>query len=210
MNTFSAIKQLFDITADNGFQEKEILEYKNFCENIPQILIEFYTQLGKVEKLNQTQDQLLEPKKLKWSTNKDYLIFYIENQYVCVWGISKNDLNSENPPVYVSYDEVSWQIETKNLLDFLNAMANLQAVFSLEFSSEEFVYINKDELKIIENNFKKRDFYFSEWIGISFYGNFGNDVIAVMKNNQNYDMIYASNNKNQFETMHKILDKLGG
>jgi len=88
-------------------------------------------------------------------------------------------------------------------------MANLQAVFALPFSSGEFAYINNEELKMIETNFKKRDFSFSQWIGIEFYGNYNSDVIAVQKNDANYDLIYASDNEQQFVEMNTILAKLG-
>ncbi|KFF03263.1 hypothetical protein ASF10_23330 [Flavobacterium sp. Leaf82] len=209
MTEFKEIKQLFGITEKNGFSEEEIFVFKNICENIPKVLSDYYSQLGKIKELNNTQDQLIEPQKLKLSKNKDFLIFYVENQWACVWGIDKNDLNIDNPPVYMSYEEQEWSKETNLLTDFLKAMANLQAVFALQFSSDEFAYINDEELKIIKENFKKRDFSFSQWIGIEFYGNFENDVIAVQRNTDYYDLIYASNNEEQFVEMNKILNKLG-
>lgn len=210
MTEFNEIRQLFDITENNGFSEEEISVFKNVCENIPKVLFNYYLQLGKIKELNQTQDRLIEPRKLRLSKNNDFLIFYVENQWACVWGIDKNDLNIDNPPVYMSYDEQKWGKETNLLTDFLKAMASLQAVFALQFGLEEFTYINNEELKIIEENFKKRDFTFSKWIGIDFYGNLENDIIAVQKNNDYYDLIYASNNEQQFIKMNNILSKLGG
>ncbi len=210
MTEFNEIRQLFDITENNGFSEEEISVFKNVCENIPKVLFNYYLQLGKIKELNQTQDRLIEPEKLRLSKNNDFLIFYVENQWACVWGIDKNDLNIDNPPVYMSYEEQKWSKETNLLTDFLKAMASLQAVFALQFGLEEFAYINNEELKIIEENFKKRDFSFSKWIGIDFYGNLENDVIAVQKNNDYYDLIYASNNEQQFIKMNNILSKLGG
>lgn len=209
MTEFNEIRQLFDITENNGFSEEEISVFKNVCENIPKVLFNYYLQLGKIKELNQTQDRLIEPEKLRLSKNNDFLIFYVENQWACVWGIDKNDLNIDNPPVYMSYEEQKWDKETNLLTDFLKAMASLQAVFALQFGLEEFAYINNEELKIIEENFKKRDFTFSKWIGIDFYGNLENDVIAVQKNNDYYDLIYASNNEQQFIKMNNILSKLG-
>lgn len=210
MTAFKEIKQLFDITENNGFSEDEISVVKNVFANIPKVLFDYYLQLGKIKELNQTQDRLLEPEKLRLSKNNDFLIFYVENQWACVWGIDKNDLHLDDPPVYISYEEQEWSKETSSLTDFLKAMANLQAVFALQFSSEEFANINNEELKIIEENFKKRDFSFSKWIGIDFYGNLENDVIAVQKNDDYYDLIYASNNEQQFKEMNNILSKQGG
>ena len=125
MTEFKEIKQLFGITEKNGFSEEEILEFKNICDNIPKILSDYYSQLGKIKELNNTQDQLIEPQKLKLSKNKDFLIFYVENQWACVWGIDKNDLNIDNPPVYMSYEEQEWSKEANFLTDFFKAMANL-------------------------------------------------------------------------------------
>lgn len=209
MTVFNQINQLFDITENNGFSEKEISIFKNICENIPKVLFDYYLQLGKIKELNQTQDRLLEPEKLRLSGNDDFLIFYVENQWACVWGIDKNDLSMDNPPVYMSYEEQEWNKETNCLTDFFNAMSNLQAVFALPFSTEEFVSVNNEELEALKSNFKKRGFSFSQWIGIDFYGNYENDVIAVQKNDGYYDLMYASNNEHQFIEMHKLLSETG-
>ncbi|TAF32674.1 MAG: hypothetical protein EAZ57_08235 [Cytophagales bacterium] len=209
MTDFNKIRQLFDITENNGFSEDEIFVFKNVCENIPKKLFEYYLQLGKIKTLNQTQDRLLEPIRLTMSKNNDFLVFYSENQWVCVWGINKNDLSVDNPPVYMSYNEQEWHQETYLLTDFLDAMANHQAVFALKFCSEELRCIDNQDIKIIEKHFKKRECSFSKWIGIDFYGNHENDVIEVQKNDDYYDLIYASNNKQQFKAMYKILNQLG-
>ncbi len=210
MTEFKEIRQLFDIDVNNGFSEEEISAFKNVYEYIPKVLFDYYFQLGKVKQLNQTQDRLIEPEKLRFSKNLDFLIFYIENQWTCVWGINKNDLSMDKPPVYMSYEEDEWSKETDLLTDFFSAMANLQAVFALPFSCGEFATISNEELKIIEANFKKRDFSFSKWIGIEFYGNYKSDVIAVQKNNDQYDLLYASAKEQQFVEMNTKLTQLGG
>lgn len=105
MTEFNKIKQLFVITENNGFSETEISIIKNICNDIPKVLIDYYSQFGKIKELNHTQDRLLAPEKLRFSKNGDFLIFYEENQCACVWGIDKNDLNADNPPVYMSFEE---------------------------------------------------------------------------------------------------------
>lgn len=210
MTDFDIIKKLFNITENNGFSADEISVFKRVCENIPKTLYDYYFQLGKAKALNQTQDSLIVPSKLKFSKTEDYLIFYAENQWACVWGISKSDLDLDDPPVYMSYDEKEWGRETSCLTDFFKAMANLQAVFALPFSSQEFLRINKFDLEAIRSKYKKREFCFSKWIGIEFYGNNENDVIAVMKNDDYFDLIFASNDEEQFKGMNKILSEFGG
>lgn len=210
MTDFKEIRRLFNITVNDGFSEQEMSVVKQVCTDIPETLYNYYTQLGKIKTLNQTQDQLIEPAKIKLSKTQEYLIFYAENQWACVWGIRTNDLSLNNPPVYMSYDEYEWNKETNHISDFLYAMANLQAVFALPFSAEEYSNITVTDLAVIKNSFNKRNCSFSQWIGIEFYGNCENDVIAVMKNSDYFDLIYASNDKGQFKEIDEILDKLGG
>lgn len=208
MTDFKEIKQLFNITENLGYSATELAVLKKVCNNIPSVLKEYYRQLGKVKELNKTQNTLVTPNNLRLSKNNAYLIFYTENQHTCVWGIKFEDLQTANPPVYMSYDENKWQKETDSLSEFLNVMANLQAVFSFPFSSEEFITINNEALKTIQQHFKKRSFSISKWIETDFYGNHNNDVIMVQKNNENYDLLFASNNEQQFITMNAVLEKL--
>ncbi|GET45407.1 hypothetical protein [Capnocytophaga felis] len=209
MTDFNYIKTLFNIQENNGFTDEELQNIRKVSSNIPQVLYDYYVQLGKITKLNQTQDSLLIPEQVQWSKNKDYLIFYAENQWACVWAIQKEDLTEENPSVYMSKNQETWEKESETLTDFLNAMANLQAVFSFEYSSEDFLFINEEELKFIKQNFQKKPFAFKKWIGIDFYGNFIGDIIAIFNNKPYYDVCYAASNKEHFEEIDKLIRNLG-
>lgn len=209
MNEFDKIKRLFGINFNNGFSLEEIRVHAKICSVIPKILYDYYFQFGKINELNHSQNNLLEPNKLRFSTGGDYLIFYAENQYACVWGIRKDDLKLDNPSVFMSVDEIEWKKEFNSLFDFFISMANLQAVFSLPFNCGEYQFIEEKEFKIIKESFKKKEYQFVHWIGIEFYGNFDNDVIAVMKNGIFFDLLYASGDKSQFEKINKTLFSLG-
>lgn len=209
MKKFSKIRNLFGITDNNGYSEEELIPFTQGNPIISSVLKSYYIQLGKVNELNHTQDNLITPERFKNFQNKDYYIFYSENQCVGVWGIRKKDLNIDNPKVFFSYDEKKWELECEKLTDFLNAMANLQAVFSLPYSKEEFSFINKSELEIIKQNFRKKEYSFSKWIGIDFYGNNDNDVIVVMKDNGIYNLLYSSRIEEHYEKMNDILKGLG-
>jgi hypothetical protein len=209
MTEFKEIRQLFAITENFGFSVAEISEYKKICDSIPKVLEDYYAQLGKIEALNHTQNELVEPSRLVLSKNQDFLIFCGENQWVCFWGIDKNDLSMDNPPIYISYDNEVWTKETECLTDFLNATASVQAIFALPFGSGEFVSISREEFEIFEKKFKKRDFALPHWAGTHFYGNHDNEVIMIQQNEDHYDMFYASNDKKRYKEMNKILSKLG-
>lgn len=209
MTDFNYIKTLFNIKENDGFTDEELQNIRKISPNIPQVLYDYYFQLGKIVKLNQTQDTLLLPKQVQWSKNEDYLIFYAENQWACLWAIRKDDLTKGNPPVYMSKDEETWEKEFETLTDFFNAMANLQAVFGLDYTSEDFLFINEEELEFIRQNFQKKPFTFSKWIGIDFYGNADSDVIAIFNNGTYYDMCYAAVNEEYFKEIDSRIGNLG-
>ncbi len=207
MTDFSTIKKLFHITESNGFSNDEMQIVKNAFGNLPEVFVDYYTELGKIFKLNQSQDSLVTADRLINYATDEYLIFYTENQRACVWGIHKDDLSKPNPPVYMSYDEKEWNLETETLSDFFTAMAFLQAGFALDFTSEGFYELESFELDFISQNFANKGVSFIQWLeGIKFYGNYDDDVIVVMSHNQ---MFYASNTESHFLEMDKVLSKLG-
>jgi len=207
MTDFSKIKKLFGITEPNGFTENEIQVVKDIFGDLPAVFVDYYTELGKIQNLNQTQDLLIVPERFQYFKHNDYLIFYYENQRACVWGIHKDDLSKRNPPVYMSYDEKEWNLETETLTDFFTAMAFLQAGFALEFPSNTFYEIEPNDLDFIIKNYSDKGVSFKQWLeGIQFYGNHDDEVIIITGGNQ---MFYSSNTENHFLEMDKVLSKLG-
>ena len=207
MTDFSTIKKLFHISESNGFENKEIETIKNIFGNLPQVFVDYYAELGKIQNLNQTQDLLITPERFQYYQHNDFLIFYSENQRACVWGINKQDLLNANPPVYISYDQKTWLLETETLLEFFTAMAFLQAAFALQFSSESFKELKQTEIDFIVENYKNKNVAFKQWCeGIKFYGNYSDDVIIIMSNNQ---LFYSANTEEHFCEMDENLSKLG-
>jgi hypothetical protein len=207
MTDFSTIKKLFHITEPNGFSNDEIQIIKNNFGNLPQVFVDYYTELGKIQNLNHTQDSLVAVDRLINYATDEYLIFYTENQHACVWGIHKDDLSNPNPPVYMSYDEKEWNLETETLTDFFTAMAFLQAGFALDFTCDTFYELETEDLDFITQQFSNKGVSFKQWAeGIQFYGNHDDAVIVIMSNNQ---LFYSSNTEEHFLEMDKVLSKLG-
>lgn len=207
MTDFSTIKKLFGITEPNGFKNDEIEVVKDVFGQLPKVFIDYYIELGKIQNLNQTQDSLVIPERFQFYNHNDYLIFYTENQHACVWGIHKDNLSNPNPPVYMSYDEKEWNLETETLTGFFTAMAFLQASFALKFTAECFYEIDNEGLNFIVENYKNKGVSFKNWAdGINFYGNYDDDVIVVMNNNQ---LFYSSNTEEDFLAMDKVLSTIG-
>ncbi|KQB38364.1 hypothetical protein [Flavobacterium aquidurense] len=207
MTYFPIIKSLFHITEPNGFSDDEIQLIKNIFGNLPQVFVDYYKELGKVQNLNHTQDLLIVPERFQYYKHNDYLIFYSENQKACVWGIHKDDLSKSDPPVYMSFDEKEWNLETEKLSDFFTAMAFLQAGFGLEFAGNTFYELEQHDLDFIIKNFSDKGVSFKQWLeGIKFYGNHDDDVIIILGGNQ---MFYAANSQEHFTDLDEALSKLG-
>jgi hypothetical protein len=207
MTDFSIIKKLFHITEPNGFTNDEIQSVKNIFGELPEVFVDYYSELGRIQSLNQTQDLLITPERFQYYKQNDYLIFYSENQKACVWGIHKDDLLKPNPPVFMSTDEKEWNLETETLTEFFTAMAFLQAGYALEFPCNTFYELEQHELDFVVENFRNKGVSFRQWLeGINFYGNYEDDVIIIMANNQ---LFYAANTKEHFTELDNVLSKLG-
>ena len=208
---YNIIKELFSLAHPSGFSESEIAEVKRMYGKIPYALECYYRELGRENEVNHTQNNLVVPWK-RWQKNETHLIIYTENQWFCCWGISLNDLAADNPPVYVSYDEKTWELESNSVSDFLIAMAHLHAGFVLPFTNKEIYGISEKEAAIIRAHFAKKCEPTMQWLdgGIEFYGNHACDSIVMMRRNAgDYDLSYASGNKTYFKEMDKILSTLG-
>ena len=76
-NTFTQIRTLFGIEGDFGFTEVEMQPFFGVVEQMPALLYDYYTTLGKHQALNQTQDNLITPKdNLTLFNHPDYFVFY--------------------------------------------------------------------------------------------------------------------------------------
>ncbi len=205
MTDFSKIKNLFNITKKEGFNEESVKGAEIRFNGLPKVLIDYYIELGKVFNLNNSQDRLLPPDKI--NDLGEYIEFYVENQYVCRWCIAKKDLKMENPPVYITEDGESFDEESNSLSDFLCTMAYLQGIWGLDYGCEEILDIEKDDVDLIRNKYKKKDIpSLKKWMNVEFYGNHDDEVIALINNDYYYNLCYAANDEEHFENMDEFFD----
>ena len=211
---YKMIKELFGLSDPQGFSEDEIAKVKRLYGRIPHTLELYYRELGREVDVNHSQNLLIVPWKYTWPKTENHLIIYSENQGVCFWGVSLNDLDIEDPPVYVTFDnarKVTWEPESKRLSDFLIAMAHVHAGFALPFSSKDISMISESEADIIRRHFKKKCEPLTRWVieGVEFYGNHACDSIVMIRNGSDYDMYYASGKEDYYNEMRKALSTLG-
>jgi hypothetical protein len=215
MDYIQKIKLLYNLTPNNnyGISENEIvLMEDNLKIKLPKILREYYLALGNDENINNSFNRLFEPKEIYFTEDKNYLVFYEENQGVVYWAINKNDMESENPKVYGNYDPddltQDWFIDSETTDNFLLSMAYWNGVlegldFSANYSNDS--GIDSNIIKSIENNFV-------EIKGITnqqsrFFTDKDIEIIALtfdIKNNYNGIYIGTNNEKAYKNILEKI------
>ena len=205
---FSKIKQLFGINSPNGFPENEITGILNLVGTLPNILIDYYNELGNYD-FNYGLDNLIRLNEkngiyeYKNYMNEKYVIICcaIENAYSAA--IKKTNLLEKNPPVYFSFDMEHWEIGCDNLYNFIHGFAFICAAVNLKNVGS--FNTNDNRKAFIRNNFKNKGIKFTNWItygDIEFYGDYDDTIIML---NEEISSYYASNNKNHFTEMENKL-----
>jgi hypothetical protein len=163
MDYIQKIKLLYSLPQDNnyGIDENEIVLMENELKiKLLKILREYYSTLGKNKIVNNSFNRLFEPKEISFTENKNYLVFYEENQGVVYWAINRNDIGDENAKVYGNYDPEDltqdWFIDSETIDNFLLSMAYWNGAreglnFLANYSNDNVIEMNV--IKSIENNF---------------------------------------------------------
>ena len=202
------IKKLFCIESNCGYSENDLNYWIEKYDTMPKVLKEYYMEVGKHHKLNNTQDFLIPPAQFEEYADTEYLVFYSENQGASLWGIKKSDVEKDNPPVYENYGDEEWFLTANSLSQFLLSMAYLQAVFSMEYANEECVDITEEQHRAISNYFSSKQADSDLYTGVSFYGNHDDTVIVVMKNHDYYILMYSSNSELHFDEMDRAIEQI--
>ncbi|WDF66303.1 SMI1/KNR4 family protein [Flavobacterium sp. KACC 22763] len=160
MNYIQKIKRLYRLSENEnyGFSEKQILDLeKRLNVKLPSKLKEYYLELGKGEKLNYCFNRLLKPENEIGFSDDDFLVFYEENQNVAFWGIKKEDLSQDNPPIYGNYDTIEksdWEIEIETTENFFLLMAVFNGTLGgLQFNGNYLGEIDSEIVKMVEENY---------------------------------------------------------
>jgi hypothetical protein len=201
---FKEIKTLYDIIDnDYGIKEAEIVA----CEirlgiKLPYVLRQYYLELGHHEELNQSQNNLILPNKLNFNT-EHYLIVYVENQGCVLWGIKRSDFKFHDPSVYALHEE-TWELESRSLTDFLLAMAYLQAIFVFPYNANK-VETTTIEVENVRKYWQKIDHPLKIW-GIEFYQNSTDELLALLKSEEDINLFVAAKTIDKFEEINTILN----
>ncbi|MCM1165119.1 MAG: hypothetical protein NC299_05700 [Lachnospiraceae bacterium] len=212
MSGYDEILRLFNVTNPVGYTAEEIKKAKSVVGVLPLELERFYLLCGASKELHGLQDELILPDRFADLAASDYIVFFIENQSVCMAGVKKSDAALDDPPVYASVDNGEWKLSSPRVSEFLCAMFGYQASICLEFDPEEFFFITAEEKAKVEKLFPKLG-GFDNWLydqKITVYGENGGRV-ALMEEQPGGEiwMSIAANNEREHERIMSLLDGVG-
>lgn len=213
MNYIQKIKRLYKLseTENYGFSKEEMIALEKQLEvKLPIKFKEYYQELGKEENLNYVYNRLLKPDDEIEFSDDDFLVFYEENQNVVIWGIKKEDLAKDNPPVYGNYDTIErsdWEIETQTTEDFFLMMAIYNGTFrGLQYNGNFIGEIDAEMVKKVQE----------KWILVpeisrdnqKIYTDDFYDVISLSfdKNNNCMAAFIGSSNQERFDSILDVID----
>lgn len=214
MSNYEEILELFQVAQPMGYSLEEVEEAEEKAGKMPAELREFFLRYGKSPELRGLQDELMLPDCFHSCLEGEYVVFFVENQGVCMAGVKKSDACQPDPPVYVSADEGEWKKGADSVSGFLKGMYGYQASICLPYNTEEFYWITHGEKEIIAEKFTKRPEEIKNWLydwDITVFGDNNEGRIALMEHGgeDGIQMQYAANTEAEFQRMREYLEPVG-
>ncbi len=218
MELCELIKNLYGTDKLDGYSDEDIAFLKEMFGDLPEVLEDYYRKAGRTEILKHLQDEWILPEHYKnwhWlKQKKDFYILMNENQGVFQLGIRREDMSESNPPVYYIEDGITEKY-CDSLSEFLLCQSAYQAVFTFEYSPEEFYSITEDEFEIVKESLQKYPFELKNDeqdypFNMSFYYNASDNLYVVMRYNEDdMQVLYGAVSEKSFDELEKIVGNLG-
>lgn len=207
------IKRLYNLKEmqlDVAYQEEVLLELETrLRKKLPTKFRDYYLTLGKNKAINYTHNRLLKPIEIGFSRD-NYLMFYEENQGAVCWGIKKQDLKLENPPVWGNYgskEVPNWQVETKSITAFFLLMAVYNGTLGgLKYHANQLEIIAPKVVQKIKENWTEQSEI--SWEKQKVYTNSFEEVISLSFDDKDVctAIFIGTNHKERFDSLLETLD----
>ena len=87
-------------------------------------------------------------------------------------------------------------------------MAHLQGIWGTDYGSEEILDIEEEGADIIRKRFKKKDIKsLKRWMEVEFFGDNADEVIALIKNEDFYNLCYGANIEEHFNIIDEFIEE---
>ena len=218
MELCELIKNLYGTDKLDGYSDEDIAFLKEMFGDLPEVLEDYYRKAGRTEILKHLQDEWILPEHYKnwhWlKQKKDFYILMNENQGVFQLGIRREDMSESNPPVYYIEDGITEKY-CDSLSEFLLCQSAYQAVFTFEYSPEEFYSITEDEFEIVKESLQKYPFELKNDeqdypFNMSFYYNASDNLYVVMNYGEDdIQVLYGAVSEESYNKLEEIVGDFG-
>lgn len=212
---FEWLKGLYAIGGLTGLPDEDIDYMRELFGALPPVVEEFYRKAARTDALHHGQDHWLLPedfRKSEWLRKSDCLLLLNENQGVFRAGIRREDLAEDDPPVYLTEDDKEWRLCADSTTEFLYAMMAYEAVFSYEFSPEDFYLITENELAVLEKRLTKLPYEVRGWFGdrILLFSGAADNMVQVMDcGGGDLQMLFGAATEESYVKLTDIVEGMG-
>ncbi len=213
MNYLEKISQLYQLNSNenHGFGLEMIQEMQNRLSiQLPEVLKRYYITLGQEQNINQSHNRLLFANDVEF-IDHEYLVFFEENQNVVIWGIKREDLTQDDPPIYGGYayedGHLEWHYEIDTCSGFLTLMAIYNGTMGgLKYNANSLDHFSAETTQYIQKNWQ-----YQADISLTTqkcYTNDFNDVISLSFNavGETSAIFIGTNKHDIYESMLENLD----
>lgn len=208
------IQKLYMPQTLEGYTEAQIAYLKQRFGQLPEVLEQYYRTAGGTQACYAVQDIWILPEHYqtwKWLQEIEDIILLHENQGVCSAGVRKADLALSDPPVFVREDG-DWLPCAPSVSTFLCAALAYESVFALPYTSEEFYWLEEEDIAVLPSRLTKLPFALQNWLcaEITLYQDTPEQMVAVMQNEDGSGcMIYGAASEAAYDQLYQILEDIG-
>lgn len=211
---FERLRKLYAADKLTGLGEDDIGYMRELFGALPKTVEEFYRKAARTEALHHGQDSWLLPedfRRREWLRKSDCLLLLNENQGVFHAGIRRCDLTRDDPPVYLTDDDREWRLCADNVTEFICAMTAYEAVFTYEYTPEEFYSITEEELAELEAGLTRLPYEVRGWFGnrILLFCNAEDNMAEVMDCGGDLQMLYGAATESSYARLTEVVGGMG-
>ena len=207
-------RTLYSVDHPQGCTDEEINTVKEIFGTLPAVVEDFWRTFGRTQRLNCVQDTWILPEhysKWSWPGASEFLVLLNENQGCCQAGIRREDLSLPDPPVYEFVNDEAQELISPSVSEFLKAALTYEAVWQMEYASEEFYWLTDGELTEVQGKLTKHSAVLKNWMEyeFTFYSNRPDNLLVVIDVGDQYQCLFGAATEESYLELIDVMEGLG-
>ncbi len=210
------LKNIYGLDKTQGYDVRELAAFELRFGHIPAVLKDFYGLCGKCGEITFVQDEWMMPQsyeKYGWLAESENFVLMNENQGVWQAQILREDLNKDDPPVYLKYDNCDELfLCNEKTSEFIKNMLVFEGVFQFDYFSGAFYWITDTEFEYIKGRLNKYPFAPNKMFsdnGLHLFYLTDDSALAVMNDAGEYQMFYGAGSEKSYNKLAALLEDIG-